>query len=168
MNNTDIYLRTKDANNPSERLQRFFKKYKQVTIWARGEDRESIKSIRSKSLKEMRLIIGSPGMEGRETGKKAVKYKTYCGWDIPSITTHNTIPKYRCVIGYGVNCGGVWFVDVTEKFIEEYNKFGRCAIHDFGHEFLYPSARIKQCKFCHKKYKKKIIIKKSIEWNPVK
>lgn len=62
----------------------------------------------------------------------------------------------RQAFAYGLNGHHVeeW-KDVTEEFIEEYRRIGKCYIHgDHGHEFIFLSSTHKQCKNCKKEFRR--------------
>lgn len=165
MTELSVYQKIKNAKNPSERTQKFFKRYPFRKVWAMGKENESLKSVIKKGL-DQALILGNPGSElspdSHYFNQTSVKTNSFMGRYFTNV---------YCGIGggdinlVGINKKvGVWFVDVTDLFIKEYNEKGQCALHGSGHEFVMKSTRIKECKFCKKRFKKKVVIKKSIEW----
>lgn len=57
-----------------------------------------------------------------------------------------------------------WVVDITDRFIEEYNKFGPCAFSNGYHRWPKKVGKTRTCVFCGHTEKKVIKTIKQLEW----
>lgn len=162
------YLRIKDAKiHPSPYTQRFFKRFPYLRVWAMGRKEDTLRSLKQKGLKA-ELWLGVPNFKEKYMGKNYNKGRSFTGRRFSTVWHGNYHGRsHGCYIGLGGK-GGVWMIDVTDLFVQEYLKFGMCALHGNRHEYILKSPMIRECKICKFKQKKKIVVKREISWENVK
>ncbi len=162
----NVYQQIKEAKHPSENTQRFFKKNPYTRVWAMGKEGETLKDLRKKKLKA-ELWLGNPDSRDEERKKTgATKVRAFTGRRFSSVWhLLRGIPHSGYYVGLGKKGIGLWCVDVTDLFIDQYNRYGMCALHDHRHEFIQMSRLRKTCKFCGVVFKAKVVIKKELVWS---
>jgi hypothetical protein len=164
------YLQIKDVKvNPSPRTLSYFKRHRYTRVWAVGKKDMTFTQLKKMGLR-VSLWLGTPSL-----GEKFFKYKgkfqcrarAFSGCKLSDVTYGRRAGRHGYhghYVGLGTSTG-LWMIDVTDLFIELYNKYGACAMHDERHEFIIKK-KYKECKFCGTVYSKheKKVAKIEITW----
>lgn len=168
---SNFYNRVKDMPNQSKGLLSCLRRNPYGRVWAYvdhyyAKDFVTLKKLRTMSLREMTLRIGSPTAFGQslDTGSGKVRARAFSGTNVKSKMfmgrSHNDV----CLVGIGTKGKPVWMIDVTDRFIEELNTVGACAVSKAHCQFEQVSPRIKQCPYCGDRLKMTVEVQKNERW----
>jgi hypothetical protein len=166
------YTQIRDAkNNPSPRTLSYFKRHPHTRIWAMGKKDMTLTQLKKMGLRAQ-LWLGRPDFSGelykKYEGKSTGRSRAFSGCRMSDVTYDHRSGRHGYhghYVGLGNKGKGLWMIDVTNLFIELYNKYGMCAMHDERHEFVIKK-KYKECKFCGTVYSKqeKKVVKTEIIW----
>lgn len=164
----DIYSRIKDAKNPSPRMSQYFKsnEHPAYRIYLIAETKSSLNKLKD-MFRGRDIVVGFSNQDDREG--KVFKMTEINGHWLPNIYCRkgSRQPGPLCfnpsiIVKRGK--ASAYALDITDQFIERYNKIGMCLLHDSRHELIKAKKpRHKVCKHCQALYKEVVVIKKSIE-----
>ena len=166
------YMKIKDMPNPSPGLINFFKKHKYGKIFAMDSSHTvkgfvSLKKLKSLPLREVGLRVGSPtafGFSPKYNKSGATKSRAFSGTELKQKMFYGRSQGSVCLVGIGHKSTGTWMLDVTDRVIEELNEVGACAISKAHCKFEQVSPRIRKCKYCGDRLKRKVEIEKRTTW----
>ena len=166
----DLYNECKEMPNLSIGLLGLLKKNRYSRIWGYVDHNKvskfvTLKELRTKSLSEMELRIGSPSMEAFSPTADHVQARSFTGTPIVAGMFYGRKPAMVCLVGIGTKKKGAWFIDVTERVVENIKTIGACALSEAHCQMEVISPKIKECKFCKRRLYKKVEIRKVIHWN---
>lgn len=166
----NLYKKCKDIPNPSPGLLKLFRKHPNRRIWgykdhSKASRAVTLKKLKSLKLNELSLIIGCPHIHKKmKDGTSSVKSRGYTGTRI--LRHMFTGPKTGdvCVLGLGSKGKPVWFIDITERVVQELNSVGACALSKEHCVFKEVSPRVRKCEYCGRKQKKRVKITRRETW----
>jgi len=124
--------------------------------------------MESMSVKELydrfTIYVGYLPMKNIKEVEKTPRRLIYSitGANLARIVCNNKAPVNHLIGLQGAKC-----IDVTERFIEEYNKVGMCSIHDSRHENVLISPKRRRCTVCGQVAKSKVVWVKRVQWELV-
>jgi len=125
----------KEVNHESPRLKKWLKRYSRQSwrVYAIGELGETYKSLMNKRFRDLDLNIGySTKAHGRNRGQGGC----FTGQRVSTITCNDNSRFDEW------HPGNRKMIDVTERFVQEYSKYGMCALHGSRHEMESKSKKI--------------------------